>query len=74
MKILTETLFKMVFAAFRKLPVILKSNTITLLKNDKNFPASSPASGTFYRITGGFLNAATKDWKVCCVFQLNLQN
>jgi hypothetical protein len=34
LKILTETLFKMVVAAFKKLPVILNSNTLTLLKND----------------------------------------
>jgi len=56
LKILNETLFKM---AFRKPPVILKSNTVTLFKNYLNFRASSPAYGTFYRITGGFLNAAT---------------
>jgi hypothetical protein len=34
LKILPETLFKMVVSAFKKLPVILKSNTVTLLKND----------------------------------------
>jgi hypothetical protein len=45
--------------AFRKPPVILKSNTVTLFKIYLNFPASSPAYGTFYIITGGFLNALT---------------
>jgi hypothetical protein len=43
--------------AFRKPSVTLKSNTGTPFKNYLNFPASSPAYGTFYRITGGFLNA-----------------
>jgi hypothetical protein len=34
LKILTGTLSKMDAAAFRKLPAILKSNTLTLLKNN----------------------------------------
>jgi hypothetical protein len=59
----------MVVVAFRNPPVILKSHMVTLFKNYLNFPASSPASGTFYRITGGFLNAATTEWKFCCGFQ-----
>jgi hypothetical protein len=42
----------MVVAALRKPPVILKSNIVTLFKNYLNFPASSLAYGTFYRITG----------------------
>jgi hypothetical protein len=46
-KILPETLFKMVVAAFRKPPVILKSNIVTLFKNNLNFTLSSPAYGTF---------------------------
>jgi hypothetical protein len=56
LKTLTTNLFKM---AVRKPPVILKSNTLTPFKNYLNFPAASPAYETFYRITGGFLNAAT---------------
>jgi hypothetical protein len=44
LKILTETPFKMVVAALRKPPVILKSNTF---KNYLNFPTSSAAYGTF---------------------------
>jgi hypothetical protein len=40
-------------------PVILKSNTETRFKIFLNFSPSSPAYGTIYRITGGFLNAAT---------------
>jgi hypothetical protein len=59
----------MVAATFRKPPVILKSNTITLFKNYLNFPASSPAYGTFYKITGSFLNAATSESKFCCGFR-----
>jgi hypothetical protein len=62
----------MVVATFRKPPVILKINTVTLFKNYKNylnFPPSSPAYGIFYRITGGFLNAATTECKFCCGFQ-----
>jgi hypothetical protein len=37
--ILTETFFKMVVAALRKPPLILKSNTVTRYKNYLNFPA-----------------------------------
>jgi hypothetical protein len=46
-KILTETHFKMVVAAFRKPPVIFKSNAATFFKMYLNFLASSPAYGTF---------------------------
>jgi hypothetical protein len=63
---LTETLFKMVVAAFRKPTVILKNNTVTSFKNYLNFPVSSPAYGIFYRITGGFLNTTTTGCKFCC--------
>jgi hypothetical protein len=42
-KILTETLFKMVIAAFR----ILKSNSIRPIHNYLNFPTSSPAYRTY---------------------------
>ncbi len=67
-KILTQTLFKMIVKAFRTPPVILKSKTVTIFKNYFNFPASSPASGTFYRITCGFLNATSTECKFCCGF------
>jgi hypothetical protein len=53
------TLFRMFSAAFRKPPVIVESNTVTLFIIFLNFPVSWPAYGTIYRITGGFLNAAT---------------
>jgi hypothetical protein len=61
--ILTQTLFKIIVKAFRTPPVTLKSNTVTLFKNYFNFPASWLAYGTFYRITGGFLNAASTECK-----------
>jgi hypothetical protein len=48
----------MTVKAFRTPPVILKSNTVILFKN-----YSSPAYGTFYRIIGGFLNAASTECK-----------
>jgi hypothetical protein len=60
-EILTEIPCKIVVEAFRKPPVILKSNYL-------NFPSSLPASGTFYRITGGFLNAAATECKFYCSF------
>jgi hypothetical protein len=56
----------MVVAVFRKPPLIFKSKTF---KNYLNFTASSAAYGTFYRITGGFLNAATAECKFCCGFR-----
>jgi hypothetical protein len=46
------------------LPGILKSNTKTRLKIFLNFSPLSPAYGTVYRITVGFLNAATSILKV----------
>jgi hypothetical protein len=45
-KILIETLFKVVVAAFRKPPVIFKSNTATFFKKYLNLPSSLPAYGT----------------------------
>jgi hypothetical protein len=53
------TLFRMFNAAFRKPPVNVKSNTVTLFIICLNFPVSCQAYGIIYRITGGFLNAAT---------------
>jgi hypothetical protein len=58
----------MIVKAFRTPLVSLKSDTVTLFKNYFNFPASSPASGTFYRITGAFLNAASTECKFLCGF------
>jgi hypothetical protein len=52
LKILTETLFKMLVGAFRKPPVILKSNTVIRFKNFLNFPPLSAANGTISRIYG----------------------
>jgi hypothetical protein len=66
-RILTETFFTLIVAAFRKPPVFLKS--LTHFKNYLTFPASSPAYGTFYRITGCFMNAATMECKFCCGFR-----
>ncbi len=43
-------------------------NIVTLFKNYLNFTATSPAYGTFYRITGGNL------LQFCCDYRLNLQN
>jgi hypothetical protein len=54
--------------AFRAPPVILKSNTVTLFKNYLNFAASSLAYGTFYRITGGFLIAASTERNSAAAF------
>jgi hypothetical protein len=73
-RILTETLFIMIVAAFRKPPVFLKSNTVTHFKNYFTFPALSPAYGTFYRITDCFMNAATVECKFCCGIRKNPQN
>jgi hypothetical protein len=58
----------MIVAAFRKPPVFLKSNTVTHFKNYLTFPASSPAYGTFYKITGCFMDAATVECKICWTF------